>query len=78
MKKGALRIAVAVLRPLLSNYLNDLLMKVAAPPGFEPGVEVLQSKNADRASHEIAELFSNQAIRVVPRWMEFGPFGSPR
>src|SRR5665213_3621361 len=63
---------------LAAGRAGARLGKLEAPPGFEPGEEVLQSKHADRASHEIAELFSKSAIRVVPRWLEFGPFGSPR
>ena len=42
-KRVALRVAVAVLVRYRRRKCDDLLMKLEAPPGFEPGVEVLQT-----------------------------------
>jgi hypothetical protein len=42
-KRVALRIAVALLTPGCHQGCDNLLIKLEAPPGFEPGVEVLQT-----------------------------------
>jgi hypothetical protein len=66
-KRVALRVAVGVLARYRHSKCDNLLMKLEAPPGFEPGVEVLQSGLA------ITKLLSRLAfwsalILVLPRF----------
>jgi hypothetical protein len=48
-----------------------------APSGFEPEMEVLQTKNADRASDEIADLLSKSGDSCCPPLAGIWPSGLP-
>ena len=67
---------------LAFNQPLNFLSKLEAPPGFEPGVEILQldltprslSKSVDllNASARLMLLSSAEECPVVPRWLDFG------
>jgi hypothetical protein len=66
------------LNRLLDPFGLRLKGELEAPPGFEPGVEVLQSKQDSPQLATFAQFLTNPQICLGQRWLEFRPFGWPR